>query len=132
MEAGDTIILDRSRNLKRKGFVDKSEDGRCMGYAEESNPLCGDLVSVQVEVERKECESTVMVARFEGYGCSLCLASADLLMELAEGRSVREVLSWSIEDVKRNWGGLVVGRARAQCVMLPLEALQRSLSAALG
>jgi len=51
---------------------------------EQYNPLCGDRVLVRLQVERDE----IKAAAFDGAACAICMASASLLCEEAQGKNV--------------------------------------------
>jgi nitrogen fixation NifU-like protein len=51
---------------------------------EEYNPLCGDRIELQLQVEGALIEA----AAFDGEACAICMASASMLCGLAPGRTV--------------------------------------------
>lgn len=90
--------------------------------AEDVNPLCGDRVRVSVRVEG----SSVAGVRYVGDACAICLAAADVVAELAEGRTREEAAALTTEEV------LEVLRAdirptRMRCVTLPIGVLATAL-----
>ena len=76
MRIDDKRIAERCRRPRCKGF-----EGAYDGAATGENPFCGDALEVRVALERRACGLAVARASFEGYACSLCTASADVLME---------------------------------------------------
>jgi len=54
--------------------------------AEGVNPLCGDRLTVYVQVERGVIEDV----SFEGIGCAIAIASASLMSESVHGKTVAE------------------------------------------
>ena len=75
------IIIDhckRPRNFGPPGDGARS----AQGY----NPLCGDKVTIHVELEGERLRRV----RFEGTGCAISTASASLLTEALSGRTVDE------------------------------------------
>jgi nitrogen fixation NifU-like protein len=50
------------------------------------NPQCGDDLSVEVQV----ADGQVDAIRFQGQGCAICIASASMMSEAVQGRSVDE------------------------------------------
>ena len=60
---------------------------------------------------------------FEGGGCTISQAAADLLAELAEGQSLEAVLHMHPEDVL---GGDLL-RTRLDCASLALRTLQQAI-----
>ena len=77
-------------NLYRDLIVDHSKrphnfrrlDGRAT-LAEEYNPLCGDRVTVYVEL----ADGVLHDVAFQGVGCAVSTASASMMTEAVQGRS---------------------------------------------
>ena len=116
MRIDDKRIAERCRRPRCKGF-----EGAYDGAATGENPFCGDALEVRVALERRACGLAVARASFEGYACSLCTASADVLMERASGMPAEDAAVLTVDDVLRWWGGLEVGRTRKGCVDLPVS-----------
>ena len=75
------IILDHCK--RPRNFGPGGEGARsAQGY----NPLCGDKVTIHVELDGDRLSSV----RFEGAGCAISTASASLLTEAVAGRTVAE------------------------------------------
>ena len=75
------IILDHSkrpRNFRCPDAANRQANGH--------NPLCGDHVTVYLEVE----DGTVADVAFEGSGCAISTASASVMTELVKGKSEAE------------------------------------------
>ena len=125
MRIDDKRIAERCRRPRCKGF-----EGAYDGAATGENPFCGDALEVRVALERRACGLAVARASFEGYACSLCTASADVLMERASGMPAEDAAVLTVDDVLRWWGGLEVGRTRKGCVDLPVSVFARALALA--
>lgn len=76
------VILDHYRAPRNFGAL----EGSCQ-RADGHNPLCGDRVSVFLDVE----DGIVRQVRFDGAGCAISTASASLMTEVVEGKPVGEV-----------------------------------------
>lgn len=50
------------------------------------NPSCGDMIYLDVQIE----EGLIKQARFHGVGCAISQASASMMIELLEGKSIQE------------------------------------------
>ena len=107
-------IIDRYKHPRFKGALEDPE-----AVYELDNPLCGDRVKVML---KRDAQGRVQ-ARFEGQGCAIAMASADLLMESIQGRSLDEVRKLTKEHVFRLLG-LPLRPARAKCALLPFKALK--------
>lgn len=82
------------RDLYQEVIVDHSKRPRNYGkpaavhrHADGDNPLCGDTVTVYLTVEGGK----VTDVRFEGRGCAISMASASLMTEAVQGKTVAEV-----------------------------------------
>ena len=71
-------VLTRSRTPQHAGRI-ADADGEGRG----DNPMCGDRVSVTV---RRGAGGAIEAVAFDGRGCAICLASADLMCEAVLGR----------------------------------------------
>ena len=82
-ELYQSVILDhnkRPRNFRRIEDAPHTADGH--------NPLCGDKLTVYVEVD---ADDRVTDIAFQGEGCAISTASASLMTEFVKGKSKREV-----------------------------------------
>ena len=78
-----TMILDHYKKPRHFGRPD-SASRSALG----DNPLCGDRITVHVDVDEK---GVVREIGFEGSGCAISTASASMMTESVKGRSVGEV-----------------------------------------
>ncbi len=76
------VILDHSKNPRYK-FALAQANRDAEGY----NPLCGDQVEIQLQVE----DGRIVDVSFQGTGCAISTASADLMAESVKGKSIGEV-----------------------------------------
>lgn len=78
------VILDHNRRPRNFGPLPAANR-----RAEGNNPLCGDRVTVYLDVEGDRIRDVA----FEGAGCAISTASASLMTEALKGRSVEEARS---------------------------------------
>jgi len=109
------IIIDRYKNPLYKGSLDPHDIA-----FEDENPLCGDHLRVELRVGE---DGHVTEAVFNGHGCAISQASADLLMELVQGKSLEEIKAFSKDDVL-GMLGLELGPVRLKCALLSLKVLK--------
>jgi nitrogen fixation NifU-like protein len=104
------------------------------------NPLCGDRITVEVQVR----DGVVVSVAHRVRGCVLCEAAASLigrtargatLADAEEGRAaVAAMLRSSAPAPRGTWAGLSVfapvaaAPSRHRCVLLPFEALCEALA----
>lgn len=131
-------ILDTARAATGAGSLPSAT-----ASAEVDNPLCGDRVRVEVQVEQGEVRAVAHRVR----GCLLCEAAAAVIGEHAPGGSVTAL--GALADGVRSM--LTEGRAppggwevlamfepvaarpsRHECVLLPFEALAEALKTSGG
>ena len=113
-------ILDHYRNPRNYGTLE-----RPTAHAEDSNPLCGDQLGIDLLVE----DDRVKEVRFKGRGCAISQASASMLSEMIEGKTVEEVVQLGKQDVLEALG-ISISPARTKCAFLSLRVLHRSLALA--
>jgi nitrogen fixation protein NifU and related proteins len=130
------VILDhnrRPRNFRELPAANR----RAEGY----NPLCGDRVTVLLEME----DDRIRDVAFQGSGCAISTASASLMTDALKGKSVEEA-----RRIFRGFHGLVTTGApsdpdtpevdklavftgvreypmRVKCATLPWHTLQAAL-----
>jgi len=108
-------ILDHYRNPRNAGTLENPT------YTHEShNPLCGDVIRVDLHINE---DNLVDKVTFEGKGCAISQASASMLTEMIEGKSLDEVKQISKEDILELLG-IPIGPVRMKCALLSLKALK--------
>ncbi|MBG6083944.1 Fe-S cluster assembly sulfur transfer protein SufU [Zhihengliuella flava] len=137
------IILDHSKRRLGEPLVE-AEAGHAHGESSQHNPICGDQITLRVET----AGDRMVRISWEGSGCSISMASASVLTELAEGLSRDELVSLidQFRDVMRSRGsveadedvlgdgaafaGVAKFPARVKCAMLAWVAAENALLAA--
>lgn len=109
------LIIDRYRNPQFRGNLDPHDIS-----FEDDNPLCGDHIRIDLKLDGDE---RVIEAAFEGQGCAISQASADLLLESVIGKSLNEVRALSKEDLLELLC-LELGPVRMKCALLSLKVLK--------
>ena len=108
------IILDHYQNPRNRGTLDPAD------YTyEDTNPLCGDEVRIDVRV----ADDRVSDVKFSGRGCAVSQASASILTEMVEGKSLAEVKTITKDDLLDEIG-IPVSPARMSCALLGLKVLK--------
>jgi nitrogen fixation NifU-like protein len=94
------LILDHSKRPHGRGLADEFN-----GDAHHVNPTCGDEIDVRVLVR----DGKIVDVSHDGMGCSISQASASVMYDLTNGRTVDEALAR--EDA---FGELVKGRGQVE------------------
>ena len=89
------MVTDHAKNPRHRG---KAEPCDCIGTG--NNPLCGDKLVVTVHRDG----DTIEDVKFDGEGCAISVASADLMAEVLTGKSVDDA-----KDLFRGFHELVAG-----------------------
>ncbi len=112
-----SYILERYKHPRMAGELDPFD----VKYAD-SNPLCGDEISMTLRVE----DGRVTDARFRGRGCAISQASADILTESIRGKTLEELKRLAPDQVIEDLG-VEVSPARRKCALLGLKVMQGGL-----
>ena len=76
------VILDHNKHPRNFGRLEP-----CDSSADGHNPLCGDQLTVYLQVE----DGVVREASFVGHGCAISTASASLMTEALKGKPINEI-----------------------------------------
>jgi len=109
------VIIERYKNPIYRGELNPNDI-----TFEDENPLCGDQIRIDVRVDP---DNRVTEAAFNGHGCAISQASADLLLESIVGKTIDEVKSLTKQDVL-DLLGIDLGPVRLKCALLPLKVLK--------
>lgn len=128
----DDKVMYLAQNPCYRGDVDerirlwRDIQGRTTVYAEGDNPFCGDQLRMVALLASDDTGRVVFEdVCYEGYACSLCLASTETLIELIKGHAVEEALRITATDILTALGGIEVRRTRLRCVELCLSVLHQ-------
>lgn len=76
------VIFDHNRKPRNYGEMPDASH-----QADGHNPLCGDQLTVYVQ----EKDGVIQKVMFIGHGCAISTASASLMTEAVQGKTVQEV-----------------------------------------
>ncbi len=107
-------ILDHSRHPHNFGEIEDPD----ITY-EDSNPLCGDRVRIDVKV----ADGVISDIKFSGRGCAISQAAASILTEMVKGHELDEVKEISAQDMLDELG-IDISPARVKCALLGLKVLK--------
>jgi nitrogen fixation NifU-like protein len=106
---GVIIEHDRSpRNFRRLDHASHAAEG--------NNPLCGDRVSVELNVD---AEGRIADIAFQGTGCAISRASASLMTGALKGKTLAEA-----RELFDHFHGLMTGAEADPAALGKLVALQ--------
>ena len=90
---------------------------------EDENPLCGDFIHMDLQVDEN---GIIRDAAFNGHGCAISQASADILLETIIGKKVEDVQNMESRDVL-DLLGIDLGPVRLKCALLPFKVMKAAL-----
>jgi nitrogen fixation NifU-like protein len=108
-------IIERYKHPQYRGHLDPHDI-----YFEDDNPLCGDHIEITIRVDG---DDKVAEAAFDGKGCAISQAAADLLVEAIHGKPLEEVKHMNKQDVL-DLLGIDLGPVRLKCALLSLKVLK--------
>ncbi len=118
------LILEHYKHPHNAGTLDAPDISH-----EETNPLCGDRIKIDLRIEN----GIITDVRFLGRGCAISQASASLLTDELRGKSLNDVRAMTKEDMLDLIGiPLDKNPVRIKCALLPLKTLKTGVYAYLG
>ncbi len=121
---------NREEEIYQEHVLDHYEDpyhrGHCQHAThahEDDNPLCGDVVHVELRISP---QGRVEEAWFDGEGCCISQASASMLIEQIEGKTVDEIRQFSAEDMLQLFGARLTPN-RQKCCLLSWRVVQTAM-----
>jgi nitrogen fixation NifU-like protein len=108
-------ILDHYRHPHNKGELAQPTHTH-----QEDNPLCGDVIRIDLHVNENDVIDQV---GFSGEGCAISQASASMLTEMLEGKTLEEAKQLGKEDILAALG-IELGPVRLKCALLSLKVLK--------
>jgi nitrogen fixation NifU-like protein len=129
------VILDHYKNPRNKRPLSGTVHS-CTA----NNPLCGDEITVHTRIE----DGRVTEVAFEGSGCSISQASASMMTEAIDGKSLqdaeslaadfRSMMEGSHDPTEDEFGDLIALKGvvkypvRIKCAVLAWDVLQDALT----
>jgi nitrogen fixation NifU-like protein len=85
------------------------------------NPVCGDLMQIQIKVE----DGVLTDVKFKTFGCGAAIATSSMVTDLAIGKTIEEALKITRQDVAENLEGLPP--VKMHCSNLAADALHAAI-----
>lgn len=109
-------VMDHFMNPRNMGDLPNAD-----GIGEVGAAACGDIMKMSLKVEN----GRITDARFKTFGCGSAIASSSMATELIKGRTLKEALNFSNQEVVDALGGLPP--VKIHCSVLAEEALKAAL-----
>ena len=115
-------------SLYSKKVMDHFKDPHNMGEIKDpsgvgrvGNPVCGDLMELQIKVE----DNVITQAKFQTFGCTAAIATSSILTDLVIGKTIEEALKVTNNAVVDALDGLPP--VKKHCSVLAEEALRKAV-----
>ncbi len=109
------FILDHYKNPRYRGTLEPHDIS-----FQDDNPVCGDHIRIDLRVD---ADGVITEAAFDGEGCAISQASADILVEHIIGKSLDEVRAMQKQDLL-DLLGIELGPVRLKCALLSFKVLK--------
>jgi len=96
------------------------------GKGRVGNPVCGDLMELQIKVEKKGDREVITDAKFQTFGCTAAIATSSILTDMIIGKTIDEALKVTNVVVIEALEGLPP--VKKHCSVLAEEALQKAIA----
>ena len=96
------------------------------GVGTVGNPVCGDIMKLYIKVKsNKKGEEYVGDIKFQTLGCGAAIATSSIVTELVKGKSLKDAMKISKEEITKELGGLPA--AKLHCSLLADRALREAI-----
>jgi nitrogen fixation protein NifU and related proteins len=112
------FLLDHYQNPRNKGRVEDADVVVSGG-----NPGCGDVVTLFIKAGGDDEISSV---HFDGEGCTISMAGASIIAEIAGGRPAQDFEVMGYEEIVELMGKDIV-MSRVKCATVGLGTLKAGL-----
>ncbi|MCK4806038.1 MAG: iron-sulfur cluster assembly scaffold protein [Candidatus Aegiribacteria sp.] len=92
------------------------------GHSEVGSPQCGDVMTLDIKVDD---EDRIAEIRFMTFGCAGAIAAASALTEIAKGKTLKEALCISNDQIVGFLGGMP--EEKYHCSVMGHEALSMAI-----
>ncbi|MEK6248388.1 MAG: iron-sulfur cluster assembly scaffold protein [Planctomycetales bacterium] len=113
-------VLDHYEDPYHRGHLDRPTHQH-----EDDNPLCGDVVNIELVIDEA---GKIQQAWFDGDGCCISQASASMLMEKLDDKTIDFVKQFSATDMLELFSAKLTPN-RQKCCLLSWKVLQSAIYA---
>ena len=114
-------VIETFKNPRNYGKI-KDYDG----LGKVGNIICGDIMWLYIKVSRnRKNEDVVKDISFETFGCIAALASSSIITEMTKGKTIKQALKISKEEIIDKLGGLPP--IKIHCSVLAIDALREAI-----
>jgi len=109
-------VMEHFQNPRNVGEIEEAS-----GTGKVGNPICGDIMQLQIKVEK----GIITDAKFKTFGCGAAIATSSIVTEMVKGKTVEDALQISNQAVAEALGGLP--KVKMHCSVLAEQALKGAI-----
>jgi len=114
-------VMRHFMHPKNAGRIENAD-----GVGKVGNPICGDIMKVYIKVgKNKKGEKIIKDIKFETMGCAAAIATSSMVTEIAKGKTLKEAMKLTRNDVAGELGGLPP--IKMHCSNLAADALHAAI-----
>ena len=114
-------VIQHFRNPHNYGKM-KNPDG----VGKVGNLICGDVMRLYIKIDRnRKKEEVIKDIKFETFGCVAAIATSSIITDLAKGKSLKEAMEISKNEVAKSLGGLPP--IKLHCSVLAADTLSEAV-----
>ena len=107
-------IIEHYKNPNNKGNLNNYSV-----KVHDENTSCGDELQIEIKFYNNKIEDV----KFQGKGCAISLASADILLDHVKNKGINEIKKLNKEDILKMLN-IELTQARLKCALLSLNTLK--------
>jgi len=109
-------VLEHFNNPRNMGEIENPD-----AIGKVGNPVCGDLIWIYIKVKN----DIITDVKFKTFGCAAAIATSSMITELAKGKTLKEALKLTRQDVAEHLQGLPP--IKMHCSNLASDGLHRAI-----
>lgn len=109
-------VLEHFNNPRNMGEIPNAD-----AIGKVGNPVCGDLIWIYIKVKN----DIITDVKFKTFGCAAAIATSSMITELAKGKTLKEALKLTRQDVADHLQGLPP--IKMHCSNLASDGLHRAI-----
>lgn len=110
------LVRDHFFNPRNVGEIKDAD-----GVGTVGNPKCGDVMTIYIRVK----DERIIDIKFKTYGCAAAIASSSIATELVKGKTLKEAMKLTRDNVANELGGLPA--VKMHCSNLAADALHEAI-----
>jgi nitrogen fixation NifU-like protein len=114
-------VIDHYENPRNVGSFEK--DDPTVGTGMVGAPACGDVMKLQIKVDRDT--GIITDAKFKTYGCGSAIASSSLVTEWVKGKTLAEAGSIKNSEIAEE---LALPPVKIHCSILAEDAIKAAVN----